>query len=279
MITDQVKVSIITPSFNQGEFIEQTILSILNQEYSNIELIVVDGLSDDNTVDILRKYNDRIIWISERDNGQAEAINKGFKLATGEILSWLNSDDVYQKGTIERVVKYFEDHQDVDMLCGDLDIISETNEIIGEMSGFDMEYNKTKKMILFGGMAFPQPSTFFRRSVIDKVGYLDESFHYCLDVEFFVRIVNSCKIGYLKKKLASHRYHSMSKSIKMGSLQTQKFTKERLTIIKKYHPFKYYFYSMFRLFILPMIFRLIGHPGIYSRLKPPADAGRIILTK
>ena len=122
-------VSIITPSFNQAEYLEQTILSVLNQDYSNIEYMVLDGASTDNSVDIIRKYENRLAyWVSEKDNGQADAINKGFDRAKGEIIAWLNSDDYYLAGTVSSAVKIFEEHPHVVLVLGTCRLVTETGK-------------------------------------------------------------------------------------------------------------------------------------------------------
>lgn len=274
-----LKISIVTPSLNQGQFIERTILSVLNQNYPNIEYIVMDGGSTDNTVEVLRKYEDRLIWKSEPDKGQSDAINKGLKIATGEVFAWLNSDDIYQDGAIKAVMTYFAEHPDVDMVCGDLDVIDERDEIIGQMKGFEVKSKRINKMILHGRMAFPQPATFFRKRILHMVGYLGISYHYCLDVDYFVRIVNNCSVGYLNNKLAGHRYHTNSKSIRDSTSQTHRFTNERLKIIKQYSLLEYYYYSAMWRLLIPIKCRLIGNLGIYSKLKPPPDAGRITINR
>ena len=114
------KISIVTPSFNQGRFLEETILSVLNQNYDNLEYIIIDGGSSDETVDIIRRYEDRLAyWVSEKDRGQVHAINKGLERATGDIFAYLNSDDIYLAGAFNAVVGYFRDHPESDWICGD----------------------------------------------------------------------------------------------------------------------------------------------------------------
>jgi glycosyltransferase involved in cell wall biosynthesis len=123
------KVSIITPSFNQAGFIERTIQSVLSQDYPNIEYLVIDGGSNDETLEVLKKYEGRLQWISEKDSGQSEAINKGYRMATGEILTWLNSDDTLLPGAVSKAVAYFDEHPDVMMIYGEGYIIDENDKV------------------------------------------------------------------------------------------------------------------------------------------------------
>ena len=125
------KISIITPSYNQGQFLEQTILSILSQDYPNLEYIIMDGGSSDNSVEIIRKHEDNLTyWVSEPDKGQSDAINKGFQRATGDILTWLNSDDYYLPGTLHTVAEYFTQHPDVECIYGDLQVVASNGDLL-----------------------------------------------------------------------------------------------------------------------------------------------------
>jgi glycosyltransferase involved in cell wall biosynthesis len=175
-------ISIITPSFNQAQFIEETILSVLNQDYPNIEYIVVDGGSTDQTLDILKKYERRIKWLSEKDQGQADAVNKGLKMASGEIIGWLNSDDTYEPGCIQKVVACFLKSPEAVLVYG---------------NGYQMnQEGKDKKPFIVRKVTFNklskinkllQPSIFFKKETIEKVGYLDAHLHYVMDFELWVR--------------------------------------------------------------------------------------------
>jgi glycosyltransferase involved in cell wall biosynthesis len=188
-------VSIITPSYNQAPYLEQTIQSVLEQDYPHIEYIVVDGGSTDNSAEIIQKYADRLAyWISERDSGQAEAINKGFARATGEIVAWLNSDDYYMLNTISVAVRCFEQNPDVVMIYGDMLAVD------GE--GQTLNVLKYKQLSLEDLLCFQiigQPSVFFRRSALEKTGRLEPSFHFMLDHHLWIR-------------LAAARYHPQAKN-------------------------------------------------------------------
>ncbi len=204
------KISVITPSYNQGQFIEETILSVIGQDYPNLEYIVIDGGSNDNTVDILKKYEKQFAyWVSEKDSGQSEAINKGFKKATGEIVCWLNSDDIFIKDALHKVVKFFNENQELDLVNGQLILIDEHSRILS--SNFNIEQNKwyAKHGIYY----ISQPSLFWKREIFDKVGFLREDFHASMDLDFLIKIFkNNFKVGHLEKILAGFRIHNSSKS-------------------------------------------------------------------
>lgn len=204
------KVSIITPSYNQGEYLAETIQSVLNQTYGNIEYIIIDGGSTDNSVDIIRKYVDKITyWCSEKDNGQADAINKGLKRATGDLVCWINSDDVLYPNFVEKFVNYFVAHPDVDFLYGDVE------------QGADMQHATMRRgevidyptMLRTLRVPMPQQATMWRKSVMDKIGYLDPQWHVLLDREYFMRIAQHCVIEYLPGVVAFFRNHENAKSI------------------------------------------------------------------
>ena len=195
------KISIVTPSLNQGQFIERTILSVLNQDYPNIEYIVMDGGSTDNTLKILKKYEDRLIWKSEPDKGQSDAINKGFRTITGEIIGWLNSDDVYRPGALFTIAKYFIAHPDVGMMYGDCNRIDINDNHIGFFKAEPFNL----KRYLNGADIIPQQSTFFRKRVLDKAGCLDPSLHYAMDLDLFVRIARDYIVEYVPVHIASFR--------------------------------------------------------------------------
>lgn len=202
-------VSIITPSYNQDRFIEETILSVLNQDYLHFEYIVIDGGSTDHTLDILKKYEGRIKWISEKDQGQADAVNKGIRLAKGEIIGWLNSDDTYQPGCIKKVVDTFLMHPDAVLVYG---------------NGYQMDQEgREKKKFIVNKMTLKklskinrllQPSIFFRKEPVEKIGYLDTSFHFVMDFELWIRFFKKyeAQMIFLPEYLSNWRLHLDTKT-------------------------------------------------------------------
>jgi GT2 family glycosyltransferase len=201
-------VSIITPSYNQAPFLEQTMQSVLGQDYPRIEYIVVDGGSTDNSAEIIKKYADRLAyWISERDSGQAEAINKGFARANGEILAWLNSDDYYMLNTISVAVRCFEQNPDVVMVYGDMFAVDGEGQTINVL--------KYKQLSLDDLLCFQiigQPSVFFRRSALEKTGLLEPSFHFMLDHHLWIRLAQQGRILHVPQVWAAARYHPAAKN-------------------------------------------------------------------
>lgn len=207
------KISIITPSFNQGRFIKETIDSVLSQKYPNLEYFVIDGGSTDNTVEILKSYGDKIRWISEKDDGQANAINKGIRLTDGEIIAFLNSDDTYCEGTLEKVSDFFIKNKREFWLSGDYKIIDENGS---ELRSFIPKYKNLWKKInpkiaLYITNYVAQPSTFWKREVINKVGYFNEDLQYTMDYEFWLRLLKDYKLNFIYKKLSNFRIHNQSK--------------------------------------------------------------------
>lgn len=219
------KISIITPSLNQGEYIEQTILSVLEQGYPNLEYIIIDGGSKDQSVEIIRKYERHLAyWVSEKDKGQSDAINKGIVKATGDVINWLNSDDYYEAGTLKHVSQHFTDDK-VKAYCGRSRIFGQGQERFSR--GTDIYENNLSKTI--GWARIDQPETFFRKSVWDKVGLLNEDFHYIMDKEWWVRYLLHYGLNGIKKDdkvLVNFRIHDQSKT---GS-QSENFKQETLDL-------------------------------------------------
>ena len=201
-------VSIVTPSYNQASYLEQTIQSVLEQDYPRIEYVVVDGASTDNSFEIIKRYNDRLAyWISEKDSGQAEAINKGFTRANGDILGWLNSDDYYLPGTVSAVVKCFEENPDAVMIYGDMMAVDGMGQTINVL-----KYRQLSLQDLLCFQIIGQPSVFFRRSALEKTGLLDTSFHFMLDHHLWIRLTQQGRILHVPRVWSAARYHPQAKN-------------------------------------------------------------------
>jgi glycosyltransferase involved in cell wall biosynthesis len=210
-IHNSPKVTIITPSYNQGHFIEDTILSIKKQDYPYIEHIIIDGGSNDKSIDLIKKYEKtyNMCWISEPDNGQADAINKGFKMADCQIIGWLNSDDVYfSSGTISFVVQKFMDHKNARVIFGDDVLIDQYNNFLFKRTMGNFDY---KKMLVAN--AISQPATFFSQDVVTN-NLLDDKLNYAMDYEYWLRLYNKgYEFKYVNHILACNRIHGQRKML------------------------------------------------------------------
>jgi glycosyltransferase involved in cell wall biosynthesis len=207
---NKLKISVITPSFNQGHFLEETILSVINQNYENLEYIIIDGGSTDKSIEIIKKYEKHLkYWISEKDSGQSEAINKGFRKATGEIICWLNSDDTFLPNTLKIVNNLFQTKAEIDLLNGNTIIIDKNSNI---KTGLFIL--KQRKWYAYHGIFYiNQPAMFWKRNIFDSIGFLREDFHASMDLEFMIRIFNNNYIiGQTNKFLAGFRVHDLAKS-------------------------------------------------------------------
>lgn len=216
-------VSIVTPSLNQAQFIRATIESVLGQGYSSLEYWVVDGGSTDGTLEILRGYGEQLNWVSEPDEGQASAINRGWRLARGEIIAYLNADDVYLPGAIDRVAEFFAAHPGVDIVYGDCDYVDATGRFIQTYPTRVYDYvDFVRSTIDY----IPQPAVFLRRRVLESVGYLDERLSLAMDFDYWLRAGLSRAFAYLPVPLAALRVHHGAKSVS----HLKSFASELVTI-------------------------------------------------
>jgi glycosyltransferase involved in cell wall biosynthesis len=203
-------VSIVTPSFNQERFLDLTIQSVLNQDYPKIEYIVVDGGSTDGSAEIIKKYADKLAWwVSEKDQGQTDAINKGFNRAQGDILAWINSDDTYNPGAVSAAVKYLNENPDVAMVYSDCNYVNEDGKIIGQFPAAQTDARKLRA----GYVHIPQQTMFFRAKYWRELGPLDPSFYFAMDYDLWTRIAAKAPLKYIAGQTwANFRIHMDSKT-------------------------------------------------------------------
>ena len=203
------RLSVITPSYNQAAFLEMTLRSVLRQDYPNLEYMVIDGASTDGSVAIIERYASQLAWwVSEQDQGQADAINKGFARATGEIVAWINSDDVYLQGTLHKAVEALQAHPQWVMVHGNMLSIDAHSQVTNEQVFGDWGLDGLMRFQIIG-----QPTVFMRRKALAKAGFLDAKFNLLLDNQLWLRIAQSGPIGHLPQLWAAARYHPGAKNV------------------------------------------------------------------
>jgi len=223
-MTSTPLVSIITPSYNQAKFLEKTILSVLGQDYPNLEYLIADGGSNDGSVEIIRKYENRLAWwVSEKDRGQADAINKGFSHAKGEIIAWVNSDDDYLPGTISQAVQALQDHPEAGLVFGNVQVVDQDETILNTLSYADWQLPDLMTFHIIG-----QPAVFMRRDILEKAGYLDLNYHFLLDHQLWLRMGLTAGYCYVPALWARAHYHEGCKNL----AQAAEFGKEARRIVE-----------------------------------------------
>jgi glycosyltransferase involved in cell wall biosynthesis len=218
----------VIPSLNQGQYLEETIISVLGQQYPNLEIIVMDGGSTDNTVQILKKYSCQIsYWESKKDNGQADAINRGMSLSSGEILCWLNSDDMYLSGTLLDIGKRFYGRTDRSHFIYGASVKMEQSD--GELNSAALTAAPFEKFALTYNDFIVQPSAFWTRKLWQCAGELNTNYEYVLDWEWFIRASRIIQFEYVPRFYSVYRLHPLHKS-RIGGAKRRK---EVLDIVKK----------------------------------------------
>ena len=204
-------VSIVTPSFNQARYLEATIQSVLSQNYPRLEYIIVDGGSTDGSVEIIKRYESKLAWwVSEKDRGQTDAINKGFAHAKGNFLAWINSDDTYEPNAISSAVKFLQQHPEVGLVYGDANYINEDGRIIGRFPAAQTDLIRLRR----GYVHIPQQAAFFRADLWRAVEPLDPSFYFAMDYDLWVRLAARSQVKYIPQTWANFRLHTSGKTIR-----------------------------------------------------------------
>ncbi len=219
------KISIITPSYNQVDYLEETICSVLDQNYPNLEYIIIDGGSTDGSVEVIKKYeNSLAYWVSEKDAGQVDAINKGLRLATGDWVGWQNSDDIYYPRAFEMIAEQIEKCPNADLIVGDMNIIDKYGKEIRDVCYVTPTYNSLRAE----GMVISNQASFWRREIHKEVGFLSQEYNCSFDFDWFLRVLKGRKACHIPQKLGAFRIHDKAKT----SILTSRFSDENKMILK-----------------------------------------------
>jgi glycosyltransferase involved in cell wall biosynthesis len=228
MLNNFPKISVVTPSYNQAEFLERTIRSVLDQNYPNLEYIIIDGGSTDGSVDIIKKYADRLhYWISESDEGQSNAINKGIEMATGEWVAWQNSDDVFYPGSFASMAKASASYPDANLIVGDINLIDRYDSVLRDIRYVTPSY----WAMLAEGMVLTNQAAFWRRRLHAEIGLLSETLHFAFDYEWFLRLTARYSGCHVDEIWGGYRLHDATKTAN----QQQRFLDENRSILRS-HP-------------------------------------------
>ncbi len=257
-----MKISIITTNYNTDKYLEKTIKSILNQKGNfELEYIIIDGGSTDSSLDIIKKYKDRIRYISEKDKGQSNGINKGLRMATGDIVAFLNADDIYLDNTLQKVVKYFKENPECMWLTGYCKIIDENGK---QIKKYITEYkNRKLRRFTFDQLliedCISQPATFWRRKLLDEVGYIDENLHYSMDQDLWARFAKRYKLHLIQEYLSCFRFTSdtktgsnVDKTLEESKLVAQRYSDSKWLITKQW------FSNLKRIFVYKYVSGVLG---------------------
>jgi len=209
MNTRPITISVITPSFNQGGFIGRTLASVAGQSHPALEHLIFDGGSTDATLEVLKAAGPSIRWVSRPDGGQADAVNQGLQIARGDVIAWINSDDIYYPRAFEQVAAAFSADPELDVLYGMADHIDVDDQPFEEYPTIAWNTEKLRQTCFIC-----QPALFFRRRVIEKVGLLNADLHYCMDYNYWLRLADAgCRFAYHPAKLAGSRLYADNKTL------------------------------------------------------------------
>jgi len=210
------KISLVTPSFNQGQYIEQTIKSVLGQKYPSLEYLVEDGGSTDGTLRIFKKYAKGIRWTSQKDKGQSDALNRGFRKTSGDIVGFLNSDDYLLPGTLSKVALFFQKNKEAYWVTGKCKTVdlhnSEVRQPVTAYKNLLLQFLRSSQLLEIVNF-ISQPATFWRREIFEEVGFLDTKLHYSMDYDFWLRIWKKYPLYFINDYLACYRVHPSSKAV------------------------------------------------------------------
>lgn len=228
------RITIVTPSFNQAKYLPETIESILNQGYPNLEYIIIDGGSTDGSVDIIKKYESHLAyWISEKDSGQSEAINKGFKKATGELFAWVNSDDVLFPGCLRRIAECYQENGRPDIIYANVAYI----DSLGSIIRFVRVPHQSRFLFFQGVWHVPAPTTFFRASLFRNIGELNRNYHISMDLDMWMRMMKAgARVVQISEYLGAYRCHGETKTAQQVRKDGRGLGKEAKQIYKAYIP-------------------------------------------
>lgn len=223
-MADFPRITVVTPSFNQAEFLDRTIRSVLDQGYPNLEYIVIDGGSTDGSVEVIRKYADRLAhWVSEPDRGQVDAINKGLQRATGEWLCWQNSDDIFFAGAFDDLARAAAEHPEAGLIIGNMMLVDAAGRPLRDLRYIAPDHDA----MLAEGMLLANQAAFWRRDVQDRVGLLDENYHCSFDYDWFLRLTAACRGAHVNRTWGGLRLHGATKTSNLAA----SFTEENRRIL------------------------------------------------
>ena len=223
------RITVITPSYNQAHFLERTILSVLDQDYPNLEYIIIDGGSTDGSIELINKYSDRLSWwVSEPDQGQADAINKGLRRASGDWVAWQNSDDIYYDFCFRDLVLAAEKFPNAGLIIGNMMLIDEQDAPLRDIRYVKPTYNS----LLAEGMVLTNQAAFWKRQIHDSIGYLSENLHYSFDYEWFLRLTNHTSSVHVNKFWGGWRLHDDTKT----SVSPEAFVLEKQQVLHGRRP-------------------------------------------